>query len=110
MLSILIWLPIAGAVIVSLFGTKLFGAMLDSKQLRNISIVIAIANFGWSLFLLTKFDIGASTMQISESLSWLDQIGLSYRLGIDGLSFPLVLLNGLLLVIALYISDEVQRP
>ncbi|PZU97094.1 MAG: NAD(P)H-quinone oxidoreductase subunit D4 [Pseudanabaena sp.] len=105
MLSILVWLPIAGALIVALFGT-----IVDSKQLRNISLITAIANFGWSLFLLTKFDIGTSTMQIRESLSWLDQIGLSYRLGIDGLSFPLVLLNGLLLIIALYISNDVQRP
>ncbi|OIP69541.1 MAG: NAD(P)H-quinone oxidoreductase subunit D4 [Oscillatoriales cyanobacterium CG2_30_44_21] len=105
MLSILIWLPIAGAVIVALFGTT-----VGSKQLRNLSLVTAIANFGWSLLLLTKFDIGTSTMQIRESLSWLDQIGLSYRLGIDGLSFPLVLLNGLLLIIAVYISNDVQRP
>ena len=89
MLSTLVWFPIAGAVIISLLG-----GIFDSKQLRNISLAIAIATFGWSLFLLTKFDFGLPTMQFSESLAWLDQIGLSYRLGLDGLSFPLILLEG----------------
>lgn len=105
MLSTLIWVPIASA-----FFIALFGGGLDSKQLRRISLVIAIATFGWSLFLLTKFDITFASMQMRESLAWLDQIGLSYRLGIDGLSFPLVLLNGLLLSVAIYISNDIARP
>lgn len=105
MLSTLVWVPIAGALLIVLLG----GA-LNSKQLRNISLVIAIATFGWSLFLLTKFDMGFASLQMRESLAWLDQMGLSYRLGIDGLAFPLVLLNGLLLSIAIYISTDIQRP
>ncbi|NUN64385.1 NADH-quinone oxidoreductase subunit M [Pseudanabaena biceps] len=105
MLSILIWLPIAGAVIISLLGK-----IIDAKQIRYISLATAIATFGSSLFLLTRFDMDSSAMQIRESLSWLDQIGLSYHLGIDGLSFPLVLLNGLLLITALYLSSDVPRP
>ena len=105
MLSTLVWLPIAGALLVVLLG-----GVLDSKQLRRISLGIAIATFGWSLFLLTKFDINFASMQMRESLVWLDVIGLSYRLGIDGLSLPLILLNALLLSIAIYISTDIQRP
>lgn len=105
MLSTLIWLPIAGALLVVLLG-----GVLDSKQLRRISLGIAIATFGWSLFLLTKFDINFTSMQMRESLVWLDAIGLSYRLGLDGLSLPLILLNALLLSIAIYVSTDIQRP
>jgi len=105
MLSTLVWLPIAGALLVVLLG-----GVLDSKQLRRISLGIAIATFGWSLFLLTKFDINFTSMQMRESLVWLDAIGLSYRLGLDGLSLPLILLNALLLSIAIYVSTDIQRP
>jgi len=105
MLSTLVWGPIAGALLIILVG-----AVLDSQQLRRLSLGIAIATFGWSLFLITKFDISLSTIQLSESLAWLDPIGLTYRLGVDGLSFPLVLMNGLLLIVATYISNDVQRP
>jgi len=105
MLSTLVWVPIAGALLIVLLG-----AFLDSQQLRRISLGITIATFGWSIFLLTKFDISLATIQLGESLTWLDPIGLTYRLGVDGLSFPLVLLNGLLLIIAIYISNDIQRP
>ncbi|WP_434688055.1 NADH-quinone oxidoreductase subunit M [Pseudanabaena minima] len=105
MLSTLVWVPIAGALLIVLLG-----AFLDSQQLRRISLGITIATFGWSIFLLTKFDISLATIQLGESLAWLDPIGLTYRLGVDGLSFPLVLLNGLLLIIAIYISNDIQRP
>ncbi|PZO42330.1 MAG: NAD(P)H-quinone oxidoreductase subunit D4 [Pseudanabaena frigida] len=105
MLSTLVWAPIAGALLVVLLG-----GIFDSQQLRRISLAIAIATFGWSLFLLTKFDVSLASMQMQESIAWLDQIGLSYRLGIDGLAFPLVLLNGLLLSIAIYISNDIKRP
>ncbi|MFN5767163.1 MAG: NADH-quinone oxidoreductase subunit M, partial [Pseudanabaena sp.] len=105
MLSTLVWVPIAGAILIILAG-----AAIDSQRLRRLSLGIAIATFGWSLFLITKFDISLSTIQLSESLAWLDPIGLTYRLGVDGLSFPLVLMNGLLLIVATYISNDVQRP
>lgn len=105
MLSTLVWTPVIGALLIVLLGAK-----LDSQRLRQISLGIAIATFGWSIYLITKFDIGLSTIQLSESLAWLDPIGLSYRLGVDGLSFPLVLLNGLLLTVAVYISSDIQRP
>ena len=105
MLSTLVWTPMIGALLIVLLG-----GVLDSQKLRRISLGIAIATFGWSLFLLTKFDLNFATMQLGESLDWLAPIGLTYRLGIDGLSFPLVLLNGLLLTVAIYISNDIQRP
>ncbi len=105
MLSILIWGPIVGSILVALLG-----GVLSSEQLRRLSLGLAIATLGWSIFLLTKFDMGFASLQMQESLPWLDQLGLSYRLGIDGLAFPLVLLNGLLLSIAIYISNDIQRP
>jgi len=105
MLSTLVWGPIAGALLIVLLG-----ATFDAQKLRRISLGMAIATFGWSLFLLTKFDLNLASMQLGESLAWLDPIGLTYQLGVDGLSFPLVLLNGLLLIVAIYISNDIQRP
>lgn len=105
MLSTLVWTPVIGALLLVLLGAR-----LDPQKLRQISLGIAIATFGWSIYLLTKFDISLATIQLSESLAWLDPIGLSYRIGVDGLSFPLVLLNGLLMIVAVYISSDIQRP
>ncbi len=105
MLSTLVWTPVIGALLIVLLGAR-----FDSQKLRQISLGIAIATFGWSIYLITKFDISLATIQLSESLAWLAPIGLSYRIGVDGLSFPLVLLNGLLMIVAVYISSDIQRP
>jgi NAD(P)H-quinone oxidoreductase subunit 4 len=57
------------------------------------------------------FNLADANQQFAEFLPWIESLGLSYRLGIDGLSLPLLLLNGLLTVIAIYSSDtEIIRP
>jgi len=64
MLSTLVWTPVIGALLLVLLGAR-----LDSQKLRQISLGIAIATFGWSIYLLTKFDISLATIQLSESLA-----------------------------------------
>jgi NAD(P)H-quinone oxidoreductase subunit 4 len=50
-------------------------------------------------------------LQFVEDLPWLKDLGLTYRLGVDGLSMLLLVLNALLTGIAIYITDEkVMRP
>lgn len=65
----------------------------------------------WSLRVVLAFDPTQGGLQLQESLTWVSLIGLDYRLGIDGLSLPLVLLNSALtLVAALCTRDLSQRP
>jgi len=48
---------------------------------------------------------------MQESLTWIDRLGLTYQLGVDGLSMPLMLMNSLLTWIAIYSSDaQISRP
>jgi NAD(P)H-quinone oxidoreductase subunit 4 len=50
-------------------------------------------------------------MQFAEYLPWIEGLGLNYHLGLDGLSLPLLGLNSLLTVIAIWASDrDIQRP
>jgi NAD(P)H-quinone oxidoreductase subunit 4 len=63
------------------------------------------------LWLLTQFDLSSSGWQFTEYLPWLPQIGLSYSLGIDGVSLPLLVLNSLLTGVAIYsIGENLERP
>ncbi|MEE3718022.1 NADH-quinone oxidoreductase subunit M [Tumidithrix elongata RA019] len=105
MLSTLIWMPIAGAVLMVLLGN-----LLPPKQFRSIALIVGLLTLGWTALLLLKFDPSNPGMQLKESLAWLDAIGLTYQLGIDGLSLPLVLLNSFLVCIAIFSSGDVKRP
>lgn len=105
MLSTLLWLPVVGAAIIGFIPGNLEGA-----KLRQITATFALLSFGWSIWLLTQFDLSLSGLQFKEYLPWLPQIGLSYSLGIDGLSLPLIVLNTLLTLIAIYsIGEKLER-
>jgi NAD(P)H-quinone oxidoreductase subunit 4 len=95
MLSILIWLPLIGAAIISL---------LPSEWLRRGAIAFSISTFAWTMFLLTQFNLTEAGTQMREHLAWLPSLGLNYTLGIDGLSLPLVGLTNLLVLVVIFSS------
>ncbi|NMF58026.1 NADH-quinone oxidoreductase subunit M [Pseudanabaena yagii] len=87
MLSALIWLPVIGALVI---------ALLPQSQSKKGAIIVASAILILDVLLLKQFDTNLAAFQLSENLPWLENIGLNYSLGVDGLSLPLVALNGLL--------------
>jgi NAD(P)H-quinone oxidoreductase subunit 4 len=97
MLSTLIWLPVVGAVLIG---------FCPEQRSRWVALAIASLNLLWTILLLTRFDISNAGLQMQESLSWLDPLGLTYRLGVDGLSVPLLALNSLLIWIVIYGSTQ----
>ncbi|MEH1850967.1 MAG: NADH-quinone oxidoreductase subunit M [Nostoc sp.] len=106
MLSVLILVPLIGAALIGFSPSGISG-----KFARGVALVFAIIAFLWTIVLAIQFHPGEITQQFAESLPWIDALGLNYNLGIDGLSLPLLVLNGLLTAIGIYSSDEsLQRP
>lgn len=107
MLSVLIWGPLLGAAFVGFLPT----GDKSPARCRSVALVIASGILIWTLFLGSQFDPAQAGMLFSESLPWLEALGLSYHLGLDGLSLPLVFLNSFLTVVAIYSSDRaISRP
>lgn len=101
MLSVLIWLPILGVALV---------AFLPQKRSRNIALTVAVTTLVWAVVLGTQFNPSDINLQFQEDLPWIEVIGWNYRLGVDGLSLPLLVLNSLLTSIAIYsTSESIQR-
>lgn len=106
MLSVLIWVPALGALLITCLPQATSGT-----RVRQMALVVASLVILWSLYLASQFDLSNPGMQFTEALPWIESLGLSYRLGIDGLSMPLVLVNSLLVWIALFSSDpQISRP
>ena len=91
MLSILLLIPLVGALLFLILPSN-----LAPTRMRSIAIAVLVVQLIWSLRLLFAFDPEISGMQLQESYSWVEKLGLRYELGIDGLSLPLVLLNAAL--------------
>jgi NAD(P)H-quinone oxidoreductase subunit 4 len=106
MLSALILVPLLSAAVLGLWPGK-----ISPKITRNVTLAIAIGLSLWSLILGSQFNPQDVNQQFTEFLPWIDSLGLTYSLGMDGLSLPLVVLNGFLTVVAIFSTDKlINRP
>ncbi|MFN9618738.1 MAG: NADH-quinone oxidoreductase subunit M [Synechococcaceae cyanobacterium] len=106
LLTPLLLIPFLGMLPLLLWPGRPPGA-----RLRAIAISVLTLQLLWSLLVLLRFDPGDGGLQMVESLPWVASIGLEYRLGVDGLSLPLLLMNAALtLVSAVCTRDISQRP
>ena len=106
MLSTLVWLPVLGAALIGFWPRS-----LTPNQSRTMALIVATIAFVWTVVLGVQFDPSNPGLQFQEHLPWIETLGLTYQLGVDGLSLPLLVLNGLLTLVAIYSSEEsVKRP
>lgn len=101
MLSPLIWLPLVGAVAISCLPAPLVG-----RWSRRIALIVMAMVCLWTVTIAVQFNVSQGDLQFVEQLPWLESLGLSYQLGLDGLSLPLLGLNGLLTWLSLYSSES----
>lgn len=87
-LTILIFLPVAGAVAV---------AFVKESSVRWTALGCTIVEFLVSLPVWFGFDHGSAAMQFAETASWIPSPPIYYRLGIDGISLPLVIMTTFLM-------------
>ena len=100
-LSILIWLPIAGGFAVLLMGER------GADSARRLALGIAVLTFVFSVPLYTGFDTSSADMQFQELAPWIEAFHINYRLGVDGISMPLILLTTFTTVIVVIAGWEV---
>lgn len=101
MLSVLIWLPLLGALVIALLP-----ATIAEKRSQGIALLFATAIALWTGVILVQFDPALPGLQFIESLAWIEPLGLTYQLGVDGLSIPLIAINSLLVWIVICSSDR----
>ena len=100
-LSLLIFFPLLGAVVL---GVLPYFSKISDCRLKVTAVGITLVEFVISLPLFFRFNGSLSTMQFEEKLPWLTDLGISYHLGIDGLSLLLVLLTTFLFPITVLCS------
>jgi len=95
-LSTLIFLPLAGAVVLFLIRNE--------TAAKIWSLIISIVNFALSLPLYFSFDLSTYKYQFAEHVPWIPSLKINYTVGVDGISLLLVLLSTLLTPICILAS------
>ncbi len=103
-LTAIVLFPLVAALGVPLLPDK------DGKRVRWYALFVGIAD----LILMTyafwnNYDASNAQFQLTETYSWIPQLGLSWTVSVDGISAPLVLLAGFVTTLAMLAAWQVDR-
>jgi NADH-quinone oxidoreductase subunit M len=94
LLSLLIWLPIAGGALTLFFGDQ------RAAQAKSFALLVSIITFALSLALF-GLDKASAAMQFAESHPWIQTFSIGYNVGVDGISVALIVLTTLVTILVL---------
>ena len=100
-LSLILFIPTLGAVIIALF-------IRDAKAVKLTAAAFTLVAFILSLIIFIQFDRSGG-LQFVEQANWIGSIGAQYYLGVDGLSLPMVILTTFLGFVSVFISWKVSE-
>jgi NADH-quinone oxidoreductase subunit M len=104
-LSVIIFSPLVAGILILLYPA-------DKKQAVKITALAATAlSFLLSLWAFFGYDKTLGGYQFIQKMDWLPSLGISYHVGVDGFSVPMVLLTGIVALTGVMISWRIdERP
>ena len=104
-LTFIIALPLLTGIVILLLPE---GEKKAPRVLALTSGLITLLLSGWAYF---RYDISAGGYQFVQRFDWLPALGISYYVGVDGLSLPMVLLSAIVVTCGAAISWRIdERP
>ena len=101
MLSAVVFLPLTAALALYVVPRP------PDQVVRWVFVAVTALDLGLVLLLWARYDTG---LDFRTNVEWVPSIGVGYRVGVDGLSLPLIALTaGLFLACAIYSLRETQR-
>jgi NADH-quinone oxidoreductase subunit M len=88
-------LPLIGAALIALLPAT------NAKLVKQSALLVSVLVAALGITMTVGFDRGVTGFQYVERYSWIPSLGISYQLGIDGISLILILLSVLLVPIVI---------
>jgi NADH-quinone oxidoreductase subunit M len=102
-LSLIVFTPLIGVAVLLLVPGR------NHRLIRWVALLAALGSLAFSLLLMGYNPEGVE-FQFREDIPWISDFGISYSLGVDGMSAVLILLTTFLSVIAIFYSwDPIQK-
>jgi NADH-quinone oxidoreductase subunit M len=110
MLSVLIWLPAAAGLLGTLVPAR--GERRTWTTAGRLTLAGALASLALSIYLIADYSGSSARLTHVTDIVWIAELGIHYKLGVDGLNVFLVALTTLLFAVALFASNlrEWERP
>tara|TARA_Y100001001_G_C7992991_1_gene303602 strand:- start:34 stop:1581 length:1548 start_codon:yes stop_codon:yes gene_type:complete len=102
LLSWIIWLPVLGMVAIA-FIPRDKTELIKQVSAATTGIQLALAIYLWRIF-----DASTGSFQFMETAEWIPSFNITYILGVDGLSLPMVILMALIGFISVFVSWNIN--
>jgi len=103
-LLLTILLPFGGGALLAFFPRN------QATAIKLFSALLGAATLGLVIFIFATYDYDAGGYQFTRSYKWLEEpLNISFSLGIDGISAPMVLLTGIVMLAGVLVSWNVGR-
>ena len=104
-LTVLVLVPAAGALVLAAMPRA------RSDLLKPVALLASVLPAALAVWLLTTFDAGAAGLfQFSDRYTWIEGLGVSWHVGVDGLSLFLVVMTALMFPLAIVGVDPEHSP
>ncbi len=103
LLSLIIFSPLIGLIVAAALPKD------SAKLIRWAGFITTLIPLALTLLAWLRFVPGQAGYQFEEIAPWFPQIGVSYRVGVDGISLPLVLLTAVLSPLAVLVSFSITE-
>jgi len=104
-LTFIIALPLLTGIVILLLP------MSEKKAPRLLALISSLIALALSVWAYARYDIPAGGYQFIQKVDWLPALGISYHVGVDGISLPLVLLAGIVTASGVAVSWNIEeRP
>ncbi|HJN12020.1 MAG: NADH-quinone oxidoreductase subunit M [Pirellulaceae bacterium] len=108
LLTLIVFLPALGALILA-FVPGGRDELVRYITLAVTIIVLGLTTAGFLFSDSTSFDVARGDMQNTFTVSWIPSFDIEYFMGIDGISFPLIMLTALVSVLAMGASWSITK-
>lgn len=104
-LSVIVFTPLVAALVILLYKAE------QKKTIRITALSAALFALALSVWVYFTYDKTIAGYQFVEKYNWMPMLGISLHFGVDGMSAPLILLTGIVMVTGVMISWGIEdRP
>lgn len=102
--TITIFFPLLGAILMLALPRS-----TDERTTRYAALAVAAVPLALALYIYFAYRTNLGAPQLTQNLTWIESLGVGYRVGLDGLGFGMFLLSALLTLIAIVASWDVRE-
>ncbi|MBO8141541.1 MAG: NADH-quinone oxidoreductase subunit M [Firmicutes bacterium] len=103
LLTALVFIPLLGAVLLAFFPKE------RTQEIKVFALIASLIPLALVAVLWGQLDFSQPGMQLITRAEWIPSLGISYHLGVDGISFPLIAVSALILPLAILASFTIKE-